>query len=154
MVKTSKRRTKTFRLGDITLRLFPDQAPKTVTNFLTLASEGKYSNTAFHKVVDGKMIQGGHIGEDTSNPNGVSSYGVPFEDEFCDKLFNIRGSVAMVSSSADTNGSQFIINQAGVSSFKDNGGWVELDSKWKETKNSCQIIRTLTFFLPILSKTQ
>lgn len=121
-------------LGDITLRLFPDQAPKTVTNFLTLASEGKYSNTAFHKVVDGNMIQGGHIGEDTNNPNGVSSYGVPFEDEFCDKLFNIRGSVAMVSSGADTNGSQFIINQAGVSSFKDNGGWVELDSKWKEAQ--------------------
>src|SRR6185436_9795752 len=45
--------------GDITLELDADSAPKTVTNFVTLAKEGKYDKLTFHRVIPGFMIQGG-----------------------------------------------------------------------------------------------
>ena len=83
-------------MGDITLRLFPAQAPKTVTNFVNLAKAGKYNNTTFHRVINDFVIQGGHSGEDPKHPNGISSYGSEFEDEFCNKLFNIRGAVSTI----------------------------------------------------------
>ena len=83
--------------GDIKLRLFADQAPKTVTNFINLAKEGKYDNTIFHRVINDFMIQGGDY-ENADGTGGTSSYGESFEDEFCDKLFNIRGAVSMANS--------------------------------------------------------
>ena len=55
--------------GDIKLRLFADQAPKTVTNFINLAKEGKYDNTIFHRVINDFMIQGG----DYENANGTGA---------------------------------------------------------------------------------
>ena len=88
--------------GDITMRLFPEQAPKTVTNFVNLAKAGKYNNSLFSKVTKDFMINGGYC--------GTSSYGEAFEDEFCDRLFNIRGAVAMSNTGADTNESAFFIN--------------------------------------------
>ncbi|MFZ2583547.1 MAG: peptidylprolyl isomerase, partial [Trichococcus flocculiformis] len=45
--------------GDITIRLFPDMAPKTVENFLGLAESGYYDGIIFHRVIDNFMIQGG-----------------------------------------------------------------------------------------------
>ena len=60
-----------------------EQAPKTVTNFLNLAREGKYDGTTFFRVIDDFIIQGGHCGNDPESPNGVSSYGAQFDDEFC-----------------------------------------------------------------------
>ncbi len=65
--------------GDITMRLFPEQAPKTVTNFVNLAKAGKYNNSLFSKVTKDFMVNGGYC--------GTSSYGDAFEDEFCDRLF-------------------------------------------------------------------
>ena len=121
--------------GDITLRFFPEQAPKTVTNFITLAKEGKYNNTVFHRVINDFMIQGGEY----DNGNGSSSYGADFEDEFCDKLFNIRGSVAMANSGYDTNSSQFFINQKDAEKFKSDGGWDALQSQWL---NICDLLKT------------
>ena len=48
--------------GDITMRLFPEQAPKTVTNFVNLAKAGKYNNSLFSKVTKDFMINGGYCG--------------------------------------------------------------------------------------------
>lgn len=103
-------------MGDITWRFFPENAPKAVENFTTLAKEGKYDNTIFHRVINDFMIQGGDY-EKHNGTGGKSCYGKAFEDEFTDTLFNIRGSVAMANSGVNTNGSQFFINQAGADSF-------------------------------------
>ena len=48
-------------MGDITLEFFPDRAPGHVRQFLRLASSGVYDNTAFHRIVRGFVIQGGHM---------------------------------------------------------------------------------------------
>lgn len=117
--------------GDITMRFFPDLAPKAVTNFINLAKSGSYNNTSFHKVVKDSFIQGGHCGNDVNNPLGVSSYGAPFEDEFCDSLFNIRGAVSMANNAKDSNGSQFIINQTTPKAFAESGGWSAVEKTWK-----------------------
>jgi len=45
--------------GNIVLELYPDKAPKTVANFLQYVQEGFYTNTIFHRVINGFMIQGG-----------------------------------------------------------------------------------------------
>ena len=97
-------------MGDIYIRLFPEAAPKAVENFKTHIKEGYYDGLIFHRVWEDFMIQGGDpTGTGTS---GESIWGEPFEDEFCEKLLNIRGSLAMANSGIDTNGSQFFINQA------------------------------------------
>ena len=103
-------------MGDITWRFFPENAPKAVESFTTLAKEGKYNNTIFHRVINNFMIQGGDY-EKHNGKGGKSSFGKAFEDEFVNTLYNIRGSVAMANSGVNTNGSQFFINQAGPSSF-------------------------------------
>ena len=107
-------------MGDITWRFFPENAPKTVENFITLAKDGKYDNTIFHRVINDFMIQGGDY-ENHNGTGGTSAFGSAFEDEFCDTLYNIRGSVAMANSGVNTNGSQFFINQAGADSFSAEG---------------------------------
>ena len=112
--------------GDITMRLFPEQAPKAVTNFVNLAKAGKYNNSLFSKVTKDFMINGGYC--------GTSSYGEAFEDEFCDKLFNIRGAVAMSNTGADTNESAFFINQKTAETYKNEGGWEHLASQWDSIK--------------------
>ncbi len=112
--------------GDITMRFFPVQAPKAVTNFINLAKEGKYDNTLFSKVTKDFMINGGYCGD--------SSYGDVFEDEFCDKLFNIRGAVAMSNTGCDTNESAFFINQKTPAAFKAEGGWAHLEDQWDTIK--------------------
>lgn len=106
-------------MGDITLRLFPENAPKTVTNFITLAQQGKYDGVIFHRVINDFMIQTGDY-ENANGTGGKSIYGDKFEDEFASTLFNIRGSVAMANSGVNTNGSQFFINQSNASSFNRN----------------------------------
>lgn len=122
-------------MGDITLRLFPEQAQKTVTNFINLAKDGKYDNTSFYRIVEDMMIQGGHNGDDPDAVNGISSYGAEFEDEFCDKLFNIRGAVSMANSSNDSNGSQFFINQTDSDAFEKNGGWKYYNDLWANMRS-------------------
>ncbi len=106
-------------MGDITLRLFPENAPKTVQNFVTLARDGKYDGTIFHRVINDFMIQTGDY-EYGDGTGGKSAFGSAFEDEFCNTLYNIRGSVAMANSGVNTNGSQFFINQAGADKFSMN----------------------------------
>ena len=65
--------------GDITLELNADVAPKTVTNFITLAKQGFYDGLTFHRVIPDFMIQGGDPNGDGSG--GRSIFGKSFEDE-------------------------------------------------------------------------
>jgi peptidyl-prolyl cis-trans isomerase A (cyclophilin A) len=110
-------------MGDIRLILYPDQAPKTVRNFLGLA-EGTtewtdprvrakttaplYDGTIFHRVIPGFMIQGGDpLGKGTGGP------GYSFADEFHPELtFDRPYLLAMANAGPNTNGSQFFITVA------------------------------------------
>jgi len=110
-------------LGDITIELFPNHAPKTVANFVELASGKRewvdprtgekstanlYDGTVFHRVIDGFMIQGGDpLGTGTGGP------GYRFADEFHGELvFDRPYILAMANSGPGTNGSQFFITVA------------------------------------------
>ncbi len=75
--------------GDIKLQLFPDQAPKTVKNFVELAKQGYYKGVIFHRVIPDFMIQGGD--PTGTGAGGESIYGQAFEDEFSEELFNFKG---------------------------------------------------------------
>lgn len=95
--------------GEIKLMLYPEEAPKAVENFKTLAQEGYYDGVIFHRVIDGFMIQTGD--PDGTGMGGESCWGEPFEDEISEKLHFYRGAVAMANSGPNTNGSQFFIVQ-------------------------------------------
>ena len=81
----------------------PDDAPKTVENFVKLASDGFYDGVIFHRVIPDFMIQGG-------DPTGTGSGGpgYTFEDEFNEHKVE-RGALAMANAGPNTNGSQFFI---------------------------------------------
>jgi peptidyl-prolyl cis-trans isomerase A (cyclophilin A) len=106
--------------GDIAITLLPDHAPKTVANFVGLATGTKeytdpqtgrrttgkfYDGLTFHRVIDGFMIQGGcPLGTGTGGP------GYRFPDEFHPDLsFNKPYLLAMANAGPGTNGSQFFI---------------------------------------------
>jgi len=107
-------------MGDIVIQLFEDKAPKTVANFIELATGVKewtdpktkekvkrplYNGTVFHRVIPGFMIQGGDpLGNGTGGP------GYRFEDEFhADLKHSKTGILSMANAGPNTNGSQFFI---------------------------------------------
>lgn len=94
-------------MGDITVQLFPEEAPKTVKNFIELAKKGYYDGVIFHRVIPDFMIQGGD--PTGTGMGGESIYGESFEDEFSRELFNLRGALSMANAGPNTNGSQFFI---------------------------------------------
>jgi peptidyl-prolyl cis-trans isomerase A (cyclophilin A) len=115
--------TLTTTQGTVTVRLFPDHAPKTVRNFVELAEGGKewanpvtrvkskdklYDGTIFHRVITNFMIQGGDpLGNGTGGP------GYKFADEIHPDLrFDKPYLLAMANSGPGTNGSQFFITTA------------------------------------------
>jgi peptidyl-prolyl cis-trans isomerase A (cyclophilin A) len=104
--------------GSFTIRLFDQEAPQTVANFVGLAEGTKpwkdprtnqtvtkpyYDGVIFHRVIDGFMIQGGDpLGE------GIGGPGYTFADEFHPKLrHNKAGILSMANRGPDTNGGQF-----------------------------------------------
>jgi peptidyl-prolyl cis-trans isomerase A (cyclophilin A) len=108
-------------VGDITIKLFAEKAPKTVANFVELATgkkewtdpktgkpvKGKplYNGTIFHRVIPDFMIQGGD-----PQGNGTGGPGYQFEDEFSPiDSFDKPGILAMANAGPNTNGSQFFI---------------------------------------------
>jgi peptidyl-prolyl cis-trans isomerase B (cyclophilin B) len=96
-------------MGTIKIKLFPEQAPKTVENFITHSKDGYYDGLKFHRVIKDFMIQGGD--PNGNGMGGESIYGESFEDEFSPELFNLRGALSMANAGPDTNGSQFFIVQ-------------------------------------------
>ena len=99
-------------LGDITVQLYPDEAPKTVENFITHAKNGYYDGIIFHRVINNFMVQGGD--PTGTGRGGESIWGGSFEDEFTPGLRNFRGALSMANSGTNTNGSQFFIVQCGT----------------------------------------
>ncbi len=106
--------------GNFTIRLFDQEAPKTVENFVGLAEGTKqwsdprtnqkvqkpyYNGTIFHRVIDGFMIQGGDpLGQ------GIGGPGYNFADEFHPTLrHNKAGRLSMANRGPNTNGGQFFI---------------------------------------------
>jgi peptidyl-prolyl cis-trans isomerase B (cyclophilin B) len=89
--------------GAIELELYPDDAPKTVDNFVKLANDGFYNGVVFHRVIPDFMIQGGD-----PTGTGAGGPGYQFEDEFNDHKV-VRGALAMANAGPNTNGSQFFI---------------------------------------------
>ena len=95
-------------MGDIGIQLFPDKAPKTVENFVGLATEGYYNGVIFHRIIDDFMIQGGD--PTGTGSGGESFFGGPFEDEFNSELKHSEpGILSMANAGPNTNGSQFFI---------------------------------------------
>lgn len=113
-------------MGDITFRLFKEQAPKTVENFTIHIKDGYYNGIIFHRVIKDFMIQGGD--PTGTGMGGESIYGRTFEDEFTPKLRNYRGALSMANAGPSINGSQFFIVQCDsvhpglVSQMKEIGG--------------------------------
>jgi cyclophilin family peptidyl-prolyl cis-trans isomerase len=89
--------------GDIVLELFDEDAPKTVSNFKQLASQGFYDGLIFHRVIPDFMIQGG-----CPQGTGTGGPGYTFEDEINPHKV-VRGALAMANAGPNTNGSQFFI---------------------------------------------
>lgn len=91
--------------GDITIDLFPKEAPNTVANFYTLASGGFYDGLAFHRVIPGFVAQGGC-------PEGTGAGG-PGWVIACETKGNPHkhktGSLSMAHRGKDTGGSQFFL---------------------------------------------
>ena len=94
--------------GEIRLRLFPEECPKTVENFATHAANGYYDGVLFHRVIKDFMIQTGDpLGDGTG---GTSIWGHEFEDEFHRSLRHDRPyTLSMANAGPGTNGSQFFI---------------------------------------------
>ncbi len=101
-------------LGDITVEFFNDQAPKTVENFVKLASEKFYDGTKFHRVIKGFMDQGGDpLTKDDSMQArwGTGGPGYTIADEFGTAYTNMAGTIAMANTGApNSSGSQFFFN--------------------------------------------
>ena len=90
--------------GVIRIEFYPEDAPKTVENFVTLATKGFYNGLKFHRVVADFVVQGGDPkGDGTGGP------GYTIKAEF-NKQKHVRGSVAMARSQhPDSAGCQFYI---------------------------------------------
>jgi peptidyl-prolyl cis-trans isomerase B (cyclophilin B) len=94
----------------ITAELYPDIAPNTVNNFISLIKQGFYDGLIFHRVIPGFMLQGGcPLGEGYGNP-GYSIKGEFNANKFKNELRHTRGVLSMArSQSPNSAGSQFFI---------------------------------------------
>jgi len=114
-IDTTKTYTATLKTtkGDIVINLFADKAPVTVNSFVFLAQNGWFDNSPFFRVIDGFVAQAGD-----PTGTGYGSPGYEFGDEIDSSLnFDQAGMVGMANAGAGTNGSQFFITLAPVTSL-------------------------------------
>jgi len=91
--------------GDITIKLFTNETPITVNNFVFLSRQGFYDGTIFHRVISDFMAQGGD-----PTGTGMGGPGYRFDDEFVTGLRHDKpGVLSMANAGPNTNGSQFFI---------------------------------------------
>ncbi|HZJ57138.1 MAG TPA: peptidylprolyl isomerase [Clostridia bacterium] len=97
--------------GDIVIELYPEKAPETVANFVSLVEDGFYDGLTFHRIIPGFMIQGGD-----PEGTGTGGPGYSIKGEFADNGFedndlkHLRGVISMARSQhPDSAGSQFFI---------------------------------------------
>lgn len=94
-------------LGDITVELYPDKAPKTVENVLEYVRSGFYDGTIFHRVIGNFMIQGGGFTQDLKQKQTRA----PVANEANNGLSNLRGTIAMARTGDPHSATaQFFIN--------------------------------------------
>ncbi len=94
-------------MGNVTIELYPKEAPVSVKNFLSYVNSGFYGGTTFHRVIPGFMIQGGGFSPDMKQ----KPTGPPIINEAGNGLKNDRGTIAMARTAApDSATSQFFIN--------------------------------------------
>ena len=98
VIKTSK--------GDITIRLFVDEAPGSVANFVTLASNKYYDGKFFHRVVPNFVVQGG-----CPRGDGWGGEAYSIRSEFSQRRYK-TGSIGMASAGKDTEGTQWFITHS------------------------------------------
>ena len=94
--------------GNLTLELFAKDVPRSVNNFVFLATQGYYDGTTFHRVIPDFMAQGG---DPTGTVRGDPGY--RFEDEFTEHG-HVVGALSMANAGPNTNGSQFFITYVPV----------------------------------------
>ena len=98
-------------MGQFTVELYWQHAPKSCRNFLELANRGYYNGVTFHRIIQDFMIQGGD--PTGTGRGGKSIYGDKFEDEITKQLKHTgAGILSMANSGPNTNGSQFFITLA------------------------------------------
>ena len=99
--------------GSFTIELYPEYAPETVENFLSLVNSGFYDGLTFHRVVDNFMAQAGSAtGDGISDPNEKTIYGEFSNNGFTQNtLLHERGTISMARTSFDNNSAstQFFI---------------------------------------------
>ena len=101
--------------GEMRARLFAEQAPVTVNNFVFLAREGYFDGTTFHRAIKGFVVQGG---DPTGTGTGGPGYSIP--DEFSAELRHDRpGILSMANAGPNTGGSQFFITYAATPHLDD-----------------------------------
>jgi peptidyl-prolyl cis-trans isomerase A (cyclophilin A) len=111
----------TTSLGAFVIELQRDRAPLTVENFLTYVRSGHYTNTLFHRVISGFVIQGGGVGTDYK-PKPLQK---PIPNEAGNGLKNLRGTVGLARASGPHSGdAQFYLNIA------DNADLDPLPTRW------------------------
>lgn len=96
--------------GDVTILLYPKQAPKAVENFVGLAKEGYYDGSLFYYAKRDELTQGGKPGDPDAEERSL--WGGPFEDETDNGLYHFKGAVAMAGDGGNTrniNLSQFYL---------------------------------------------
>ena len=94
-------------LGNFVVELYPDQAPKTVVNFLAYVENGNYTGTIFHRVIKDFVVQGGGMDKDMKEIKTLP----PVENEADNGLKNDSGTIAMARTNAPHSASsQFFIN--------------------------------------------
>ena len=105
------------KLGNITLKFFPEVAPNHVNSFIDLANDGFFDGTTFHRVVPGFVIQGGdpNTKSDDRSKHGLGGPGYTVKAEFSN-LPHKRGTLSMArAADPDSAGSQFFICVADTS---------------------------------------
>ncbi|POM65880.1 Peptidyl-prolyl cis-trans isomerase ppi1 [Phytophthora palmivora] len=95
-------------VGEFTMELYTEHAPRTCWNIAELSRRGYYNNTIFHRIIKDFMIQGGD--PTGTGRGGESIYGAKFDDEITKELKHTgAGVLSMANSGPNTNGSQFFI---------------------------------------------
>ncbi len=134
-------------MGEFKVVFFPEVAPKSVGNFVTLAEQGYFDGLVFHRVERDFVIQSGD--PTGTGSGGDSSFGAPFADEYSTELHHFTGAVGMAKAADNQLGSQFYIicgtaitdevaaamqnadySEDIIEAYKKNGGYPSLDNRY------------------------
>jgi len=136
-------------MGIMTVELYPDKAPKTVENFLGYVKEGFYNKTAFHRIIENFMIQGGGYKYNKAGQAEIKKTKPAIKNEAKKfKLKNERGTIAMARTRAPHSAtSQFFINHKDNKSLnptEDNWGYAVFGKVVKGEETLDKIATTTT----------